>query len=88
MARIYDGGELRAYAVTLAGTMPLPRNLPRLIHEGNWSATAGASLNMLTSAALLTLLTTGLWIWARRTLRRRVQGVRGRSGEIPVSSTV
>jgi uncharacterized iron-regulated membrane protein len=88
MARIYDGGELRAYAVTPAGTMPLPRNLPRLIHEGNWSATAGAPLNVLTSAALLTLLTTGLWIWARRTLRRRVQGVRGRAGEIPVSSTV
>jgi len=87
MARIYDGGELRSYAVTPAGTAPLPRNFPRLIHEGNWSATAGASLNVATSVALLTLLTTGLWIWARRTLRRRGQGVRHRAdGEIPASS--
>lgn len=76
MARIYDGGELRAHAVTPDGTKALPRNWPRLIHEGNWSATTGATLNVVTSVVLLTLLTTGLWIWARRNLRRRPQ--RGR----------
>jgi uncharacterized iron-regulated membrane protein len=70
MARIFDGGELRAYAVAPDGTKALPRNWPRLIHEGNWSATIGSTLNVVTSAALLTLLTTGLWIWARRRLRR------------------
>ncbi|WP_025035637.1 PepSY-associated TM helix domain-containing protein [Bradyrhizobium sp. DOA9] len=71
MARLYDGGELRAYAVTSAGVTPLPRNWPRLIHEGNWSALIGSPLNVVTSIALLTLLSTGLLIWARRTLRKR-----------------
>lgn len=81
MARIYDGDELRAYAVTPDGTQALPRNWPRLIHEGNWSATTGATLNVVTSGALLTLLTTGLWIWARRHLRRRPQRARDPAGK-------
>ncbi|MDD1533077.1 MULTISPECIES: PepSY domain-containing protein [unclassified Bradyrhizobium] len=71
MARLYDGGELRAYAVTSSGVAPLPRNWPRLIHEGNWSALIAAPLNVVTSIALLILLSTGLLIWARRTLRKR-----------------
>ena len=70
MARLYDGGELRAYAVTSSGLAPLPRNWPRLIHEGNWSALIASPLNVVTSIALLTLLSTGLLIWARRTLRK------------------
>ncbi|MBB4380920.1 PepSY-associated TM region [Bradyrhizobium sp. Rc3b] len=71
MARIYDGGELRAYAVNSSEVTPLPRNWPRLIHEGNWSALIASSLNVVTSIALLTLLSTGLLIWARRKLRKR-----------------
>ena len=71
MARLYDGGELRAYAVTSSEITPLPRNWPRLIHEGNWSALIASPLNVVTSIALLTLLSTGLLIWARRTLRKR-----------------
>ncbi|WIW48878.1 PepSY-associated TM helix domain-containing protein [Bradyrhizobium sp. 62B] len=71
MARLYDGGELRAYAVTSSEVTPLPRNWPRLIHEGNWSALIASPLNVVTSIALLTLLSTGLLIWARRTLRKR-----------------
>ncbi|PDT88912.1 peptidase [Bradyrhizobium sp. Y36] len=70
MARLYDGGELRAYAVTPSEVTPLPRNWPRLIHEGNWSALIASPLNVVTSIALLTLLSTGLLIWARRTLRK------------------
>ncbi|WP_063684556.1 PepSY-associated TM helix domain-containing protein [Bradyrhizobium stylosanthis] len=70
MARLYDGGELRAYAVTSSGVTPLPRNWPRLIHEGNWSARIASPLNVITSVALLTLLTTGLLIWGRRKLRK------------------
>ena len=81
MARIYDGGELRGYAVTADGTKAMPRNWPRLIHEGNWSATIGGTLNAVTSVALLTLLTTGLWIWARRNLRRRTQRRRDPAGQ-------
>ncbi|SDH94247.1 PepSY-associated TM region [Bradyrhizobium sp. Rc2d] len=71
MARIYDGGELRAYAVNSSDVAPLPRNWPRLIHEGNWSALIASPLNVVTSIALLTLLSTGLLIWARRKLRKR-----------------
>lgn len=70
MARIYEDGELRAYAVNSSGVAPLPRNWPRLIHEGNWSAHTASLLNVVTSIALLMLLSTGLLIWARRKLRR------------------
>jgi len=70
MARIFEGGELRAYAVNGHDLVPLPRNWPRLIHEGNWSAMIASSLNILTSLALLGLLSTGLLLWTRRKLRR------------------
>ncbi|MBR0722784.1 PepSY-associated TM helix domain-containing protein [Bradyrhizobium manausense] len=70
VARLYEDGELRAYAVNASGVTPLPRNWPRLIHEGNWSATIASSLNVLISIALMTLLSTGLLIWARRKLRK------------------
>jgi len=70
MARIFEGGELRAYAVNGDDLVPLPRNWPRLIHEGNWSAIIASSLNILTSLALLGLLSTGLLLWTRRKLRR------------------
>jgi uncharacterized iron-regulated membrane protein len=71
MARLYEGGELRAYAVNSDGATALPRNWPRLIHEGNWSAMIASPLNVITALALLGLLSTGLVIWARRKLRRR-----------------
>ncbi|WP_439357124.1 hypothetical protein [Bradyrhizobium sp. DASA03007] len=62
---------MRAYAVTSSDVTPLPRNWPRLIHEGNWSALIASPLNVVTSIALLMLLSTGLLIWARRKLRKR-----------------
>ncbi len=71
MARLYEDGELRAYAVNPSEVTPLPRNWPRLIHEGNWSASIASPLNVVTSIALLALLSTGLLIWARRKLRKR-----------------
>jgi len=71
MARLYDDGELRAYSVSSSGITPLARNWPRLIHEGNWSALIASPLNVVTSIALLALLSTGLLIWARRKLRKR-----------------
>lgn len=79
MARIYEDGELRAYAVTASGVTPLPRNWPRLIHEGNWSALIASPLNAVTSIALLTLLSTGLLIWARRKLRKPRSRTDGRA---------
>ena len=71
MARLNEGGELRAYGVTRAGVAPLGRNWPRLVHEGNWMAWLSGGLNVLTSLAILGLMGTGLTIWARRTFRRR-----------------
>jgi uncharacterized iron-regulated membrane protein len=70
MARVYENGELRAYAVNSSGVTALQRNWPRLIHEGNWSALIAAPLNVVTSIALSTLLSTGLLIWGRRKLRK------------------
>jgi len=73
-ARLVDGGEYRVYAVTQDGTMAMPRNWPRLWHEGNFAGAWSAAMNVATSIAMLGLLGTGLTIWLRRQLRRRVHG--------------
>jgi uncharacterized iron-regulated membrane protein len=73
MARIYDGGELRAYAITADGVAALPRNWPRLIHEGNWAASISSPLNAVISVVLIGLLATGSLLWARRKLRRQAR---------------
>ncbi|RTL68187.1 MAG: PepSY domain-containing protein [Hyphomicrobiales bacterium] len=70
-ARIAEDGEYRIYAVTPAGVTLQARNWPRLWHEGNFAGHITAGLNVVTSIALLLLLVTGVWIWARRSLRRR-----------------
>lgn len=75
MARIWDGGELRAYAVTAGGTVPVARQWPRLLHEGNGAALLTGPLNVAISLALIGLLGTGLTLWARRQrLVRRPSG--------------
>lgn len=71
MARIAEDGEYRVYAVSPAGVTLQARNWPRLWHEGNFAGHLTAGLNVVTSVALLMLLVTGVWIWARRSLRRR-----------------
>lgn len=70
-ARVNDGGEMRVFTVTQAGLVPTPRNWPRLIHEGNWGGNLSALINVVISAAFITLLSTGLLLWARRKFRRR-----------------
>lgn len=80
LARIVEGGEWRVYTVSRAGTMPTPRNWPRLLHEGNFAGVWSALMNIVTSVAMLGLLVTGVWIWARRRVRlgarRRVRPAR------------
>lgn len=71
LARLVENGEFRVVALSPAGAHPTPRNWPRLLHEGNWAGHVSAALNVLTSLALLGLLVTGVWIWVRRTRRRR-----------------
>ncbi|ACE98660.1 PepSY-associated TM helix domain protein [Rhodopseudomonas palustris TIE-1] len=76
MARIYQDGELRAYTFTPDGVTALPRNWPRLLHEGNWSTWLSGTLNVITSVVLIVLLITGVWLWTRRKLRRRPPSAR------------
>ena len=75
MARIFDGGELRAYSVSAKGVTALPRNWPRLLHEGNGAAIVTGALNVAISIVLFGLLATGLLIWGRRQMRRRPKPV-------------
>jgi uncharacterized iron-regulated membrane protein len=74
MVRLFEGGELRAYAVNADGMTALPRNWPRLIHEGNWAAVVASPLNLIVAVVLLGLLSTGLVLWGRRQLRRQGRG--------------
>ncbi len=71
LARLVEGGEYRAYVVTRDGLRPMPRNWPRLWHEGNFAGAWSSLMNVVTSAAMIGLLVTGPWMWLRRTLRRR-----------------
>jgi uncharacterized iron-regulated membrane protein len=73
LARLVDGGEYRVYAVTRDGTAAMPRNWPRLWHEGNFAGAWSALMNVITSIAMIGLLVTGPWIWLRRRLRRRAR---------------
>lgn len=71
LARVVEDGEYRVYAVSKDGLRLQPRNWPRLVHEGAWSAIAAPAVNVVTSVALLGLLGTGVFLWTRRKLRRR-----------------
>lgn len=71
VARVVEGGEYVLYAVTREGTTALPRNWPRLWHEGNFAGAWSALMNLVTSIAMMGLLATGPLIWLRRLLRRR-----------------
>jgi uncharacterized iron-regulated membrane protein len=72
LVRLIEDGEYAVYAVTREGTIRMPRNWPRLWHEGNFAGAWSAAMNVIISIAMLGLLATGVWIWARRRLRRRV----------------
>lgn len=78
VVRVLDaGGTARAYRVTSQGLERLPDNWWRLLHEGTWGGVAGSLLNLATCVALLGLLGTGVWIWARRKLAvRRARAAR------------
>lgn len=70
LARLVEGGEYRVYAVSRQGTSALPRNWPRLWHEGNFAGAWSAFMNVVASAAITGLLVTGVWLWAARRGRR------------------
>lgn len=70
-ARVLTGDGLTTMQVTQAGLVTQPRNWPRALHEGNWSPLLAPALNILVSVVFIGLWTTGLFIWVRRTLKRR-----------------
>jgi len=70
VARLYESGEMKTYAVTRAGAVAQSRNWPRLIHEGTWGGVWLPLLNVAASLAMMGLLSTGFFLWARRKLRR------------------
>jgi uncharacterized iron-regulated membrane protein len=71
LARLVEDGEYRVYAVAPSGLSAVPRNWPRLLHEGNWRGSLSASLNVVTSVVLVGLLGTGLYLWGARQVKRR-----------------
>ncbi|MDB5598009.1 MAG: PepSY protein [Xanthobacteraceae bacterium] len=73
LARVVEGGEYVVYAVTREGATVMPRNWPRLWHEGNFAGVWSALMNVVASLAMITLLVTGVWIWTRRQIRRRAR---------------
>lgn len=74
--RIVEDGEFKLYAVAGTGTQPIPRNWPRLWHEGNFAGIWSALMNIIISVAMLGLLITGGSIWLRRKLRRGARAKR------------
>lgn len=70
LARLVEGGEYRVYAVSAQGTSALPRNWPRLWHEGNFAGPWSAWMNTAASLAMCGLLATGVWLWLTRRRRR------------------
>jgi uncharacterized iron-regulated membrane protein len=73
LVRLVQGGEYAVHAVTREGSTAMPRNWPRLWHEGNFAGAWSAFMNVITSVATIGLLMTGPWIWLRRRLRRRAR---------------
>lgn len=73
MARVFVGDELKSFAVTRQGVVPLATNWPRALHEGNWHSLWGPLANLIVSIVSLGLLGTGMIIWARRRFRPRVR---------------
>lgn len=71
MMRYSHGTQFMGYFVMPQTLVPVPRNLPRAIHEGLWSVPGLLAVNLALSAVSILLWVTGLWLWLRRRSRRR-----------------
>jgi uncharacterized iron-regulated membrane protein len=72
LVRVLDEhGTAIAYRAGPEGLVRQPDNWPRLLHEGGWGGVLGSIANLVTSIALVGLLGTGVYIWARRSLAKR-----------------
>lgn len=70
LVRLVEDGEYKVYSVTRAGMIAMPRNWSRHLHEGNGFGVIGALANLVAALAMVGLMGTGLFIWARRKFRR------------------
>jgi hypothetical protein len=90
LARLVEDGEYRVYDVTRDGAIAVPRNWPRLWHEGNFAGGWSALMNIVTAIAMFGLLVTGPLIWLRRRLRtrgrRRVEPAIRSRDQVPVGT--
>lgn len=74
LVRVLDEtGTTQMYRATADGLVPQPRPWARILHEGTWLGITGSLVNLVISVLFLALLSTGLVIWARRTLRRALR---------------
>ncbi len=71
VAQVTEGNARFSYIVSKDGLNPAPSNWPRAFHQGDFLGIWGGVMNVVLSLAFMLLLTTGLWIWCRRTFRQR-----------------
>jgi hypothetical protein len=71
MAMVIDGHSHLAYIATKDGLKPAPSNWPRTFHQGDFFGIWGGVMNVVLSFAFILLLSTGVWLWARRQVVRR-----------------
>jgi uncharacterized iron-regulated membrane protein len=74
MAMVIEGHSHFTYIAAKDGLKPAPANWPRTFHQGDFFGIWGGVLNVVLSFAFVLLLTTGVWLWARRQVRRRRRG--------------
>ena len=76
MVLVNTGSQQIQYQPTSNGLRPLPTNWPRAFHQGDFLGVWGGVMNVILSLAFIGLLTTGLWIWAKRTFFRKRRRIR------------
>lgn len=76
MVLVNTGSVQIQYQPTKDGLMKLPTNWPRAFHQGDFAGIWGGVMNVIISIALIALLASGLWIWARRTFFRKRRRIR------------
>jgi hypothetical protein len=71
LALVSEGNSRFTYIVSKDGLKEAPSNWTRTFHQGDFLGIWGGVMNVVLSIAFILLLSTGLWIWGRRTFRRR-----------------
>jgi uncharacterized iron-regulated membrane protein len=71
MALVTQGSSRFTYIVSKEGLKPAPSNWPRTFHQGDFFGIWGGVMNVVLSLAFILLLVTGVWMWGKRTFRKR-----------------